>query len=273
MKMRCAIFTFSSCLFLAFAQFDAIAESQQVSDPRVADLVRAGKIRVGVHSVMYTKDAQTGEAKAASVGIILFDIARVLGARVGVEIVLVGHPTIPEMLTCLTTGACDMGFMGPDPSRTGVEFSPPLLQLDYTFLVPAASTIQRIADVDRPGVRIAVVSDHASTLSLSRIVKHAQLVYAATPDPTFEILRSGQADAFASVRGVLLAYSAKLPGSRVLDEHYGANLLGMVVPKGQAARLAYISEFIEQAKASGLVQQAIDRAGLPGYKVASAKTN
>jgi len=80
-------------------------------------------------------------------------------------------------------------------------------------------------------------------------------------------------NAFASVRGVLLAYSAKLPGSRVLDEYYGANLLGMVVPKDQAARLAYISEFIEQAKASGSVQQAIARAGLPGYKVASTKAN
>ena len=277
MKMRRTIFTaLGSCLFLAFVQFaGAIAAAQQVPDPRVADLVQAGKIRLGVHSVMYTKDPQTGETKAASVGIILLDIARALGARIGVEIVLVGHPTIPEMLTCLTTGACDMGFMGPDPSRTGVDFSPPILQLDYTFLVPAASSIQRIADVDRPGVRIAVVSDHASTLTLSRILKHAQLVYAATPDPTFELLRSGQVDAFASVRGVLLAYSAKLPGSRVLDEHYGANLLGMVVPKGQAARLAYISEFIEQAKASGLVQQAIERAGLPGYKVApaAAKTN
>jgi polar amino acid transport system substrate-binding protein len=166
-----------------------------------------------------------------------------------------------------------MGFMGPDLSRTGVDFSPPILQLDYTFLVPAASSIQRIADVDRPGVRIAVVSDHASTLTLTRILKNAQLVYAATPEPTFELLRSGQADAFASIRGVLLAYSAKLPGSRVLEEHYGANLLGMVVPKGQAARLAYISEFVEQAKASRLVQQAIDRAGLPGYRVASARTN
>ena len=277
MKMRRIIFTaLGSCLFLAFVQFaGAIAETQQVSDPRVADLVRAGKVRIGVHSVMYTKDPQTGGTKAASVGIILLDIARALGARIGVDIVLVGHPTIPEMLTCLTTGGCDMGFMGPDPSRTGVDFSPPILQLDYTFLVPAASSIERIADVDRPGVRIAVVSDHASTLTLSRILKHAQLVYAATPDPTFELLRSGQADAFASVRGVLLSYSAKLPGSRVLDEHYGANLLGMVVPKDQAARLAYISEFIEQAKASGLVQQAIERAGLPGYKVAPApaKTN
>lgn len=240
----------------------------QPADPRVADLVQAGKIRVGVHSVMYTTDPRTGELKAASTGIILHDIARALGARIGVEVVLVGHPTIPEMLTCLTTGACDMGFMGPDRSRGGVDFSPPILQLDYTFLVPAGSSIQRVADADRPGVRIAVVRDHASTLTLSRMLKHAQLTYAATPDPTFELLRTGQADAFASIRAVLLAYSAKLPGSRVLEDHYGANLLGMVVPNGQAARLSYINEFIEQAKASGLVQQAIERAGLPGHKVA-----
>jgi polar amino acid transport system substrate-binding protein len=255
------------------AMLTSLTEAQQVPDPRVADLVQAGKIRVGMHSIMYTKDSRTGEVKAASTGIILFDIARTLGARIGVEVLPVGHPTIPEMLTCLTAGGCDVGFMGPDPSRAGVDFSPPILQLDYTFLVPAGSSIQRIADADRPDVRIAVVRDHASTLTLSRTFKHAQLVYAATPDPTFELLRTGQADAFASIRAVLLAYSAKLPGSRVLEDHYGANLLGMVVPKGQAARLAYISEFIEQAKASGLVQLAIERAGLPGHKVAPAKTN
>jgi polar amino acid transport system substrate-binding protein len=255
------------------AMLASLAEAQQVPDTRIADLVQSGKIRVGLHSVMYRMDAQTGELKGASVGIILLDIARALGARIGAAIVPVGHPTIPEMLTCLTAGPCDTGFMGPDPSRTGVDFSPPILQLDYTFLVPAASSIRRMADVDRPGVRIAVVSEHASTLTLSRILKHAQLVYAATPEPTFELLRSGHADAFASIRGVLLTYSPNLPGSRVLEEHYGANLLGMVVLKGQAARLAYISEFVEQAKASGLVQQAIERAGLPGYKVAAAKTN
>jgi polar amino acid transport system substrate-binding protein len=251
----------------------SLAEAQQLPDPRVADLVQAGKIRVGMHSIMYTKDSGTGELKATSTGIILLDIARTLGARMGVEVLPVGHPTIPEMLTCLTAGACDMGFMGPDPSRAGVDFSPPILQLDYTFLVPADSSIQRIADADRPGARIAVVRDHASTLTLSRIFKHAQLIYDATPDPTFELLRTGRADAFASIRPVLLAYSSRLPGSRVLEDHYGANLLGMVVPKGQTGRLAYISEFIEQAKDLGLVQQAIERAGLPGHRVAATKTN
>src|SRR4029078_2396041 len=102
-----------------------------------------------------------------------------------------------------------------------------------------------------PGVRFAVVSDHASTLTLSRILKHAELVSAATPDPTFELLRTRRVDAFASVRGVLLAYSAKLPGSRVLDEHYGTNLVGIVVPKGHGARLAYLSELIQPTTAVG----------------------
>ena len=92
----------------------SLAEAQQLPDPRVADLVQAGKIRVGMHSIMYTKDSGTGELKATSTGIILLDIARTLGARMGVEVLPVGHPTIPEMLTCLTAGACDMGFMGPD---------------------------------------------------------------------------------------------------------------------------------------------------------------
>lgn len=46
------------------------------------------------------------------------------------------------------------------------------------------------------------------------------------------------------------------------------------MPKGEAGRLAYISEFIEEAKASGLVQRAIERAGLVGYQVVSpGKTN
>src|SRR5262249_14360233 len=203
-------------VFTLAAIWASLAQAQQTPDPRVADLVQAGKIRVGMHS-FYTKDPRTGELRAVSSGIIFLDLARALGARIGVEVLPVWHPTIPEMLTCLTAGECDVGVMGPDPSRAGVDFSPPFLQLDYTFLVPASSSIQRIADADRPNVRIAVVRDHASTLTLSRIFKHAQLVYAATPDPTFELLRNGQADAFASVRGVLLGYAAKLPGSRVLE--------------------------------------------------------
>jgi hypothetical protein len=54
------------------------------------------------------------------------------------------------------------------------------------------------------------------------------------------------------------------------DELYGANRLTMVVAKSQAGRLSYISEFIEEAKASGLVQRAIERGGSGGYQAVSS---
>src|SRR5947209_11591794 len=84
-----------------------LAGAQQARDPRVADLVQAGKIRVGIHS-FYTKDSRTGELKAVSTGIIFLDIARIIGARIGIEVLPVWRATIPEMLTCLTAGVCDV---------------------------------------------------------------------------------------------------------------------------------------------------------------------
>jgi polar amino acid transport system substrate-binding protein len=90
-----------------------------------------------------------------------------------------------------------------------------------------------------------------------------------TPDPTFDLLRAGQAGAMASARPTLLDYSDKLSGSRVLVDRYGANINRMVVPKGKAGWLAYISEFVEEAKASGLVQKAIDRAEERGVTVSA----
>ena len=118
------------------------------------------------------------------------------------------------------------------------------------------------------GVRIAAVRNHASTIELSGQLKQAQLVYAEMPDPTFELVRSGQADAMASARNTLLAYSARLANSRVLDDRYGTNINRTVVPKGMAGRLAYVSEFAEEAKLSGLIAKAIERAGPRGVTVA-----
>jgi polar amino acid transport system substrate-binding protein len=241
-----------------------IANAQQVPDPRVADLVRAGKIRVALFPPEYTKDPATGELRGGA----FMEIARALAARLGIEALPVEYPTPPKVVECLKAGTCDVGFVGIDrAAEVGLGFSQPFMQVDFTYLVPAGSSIRNVADADRPGVRIAAVRSHLSTAALTRILKHATLVYAETPDPTFDLLRTGHADVMASVRASLLEYSTKLPGSRVLENSYGANRLTMVVSKDQAGRLAYISEFIEEAKGSGLVQRAIERDG--GYQVVS----
>jgi len=236
----------------------------KANDPRVADLVRAGKVRFGLFVTQYIKDPATGELKG-----VWSEIAQALAARIGVQVVLLEHPTPSKAVECLKAGACDLLFLPFDARAANVgDFSPPIFQFDYTLLVPAGSSIRSVADADGPGVRIAAVRNHASTMALSGLLKQAELVCAETPDPTFDLLRTGRAAAFASTRPTLLDYSTQLSGSRVLEDRYGANLNRMVVPKGKTERLAYVSEFVEEAKASGLVQKAIDRAGPRGVLVA-----
>ena len=41
--------------------FATAAHAQQASDPRIADLVAAGKVRFGTFPPQYTKDGKTGE--------------------------------------------------------------------------------------------------------------------------------------------------------------------------------------------------------------------
>jgi len=167
-----------------------------------------------------------------------------------------------------------VAFLGIEPSRAAeVDFSPPVIQFDYTYLVSAGSLIRSIADADRPGVCIAVVRNHASTMALSRLVKHAKLLDSELPDIAFGLLRAGNADALALPRETLSGYSMMLPGSRVLQDRYGINRVAMAIPKGHSGRLAYISEFIEEAKASGLIQRAIERGGLHGIQVARAENS
>jgi polar amino acid transport system substrate-binding protein len=70
----------------------------------------------------------------------------------------------------------------------------------------------------------------------------------------------------------LLEYSTQLSGLRVLADCFGTNINRMLVPKGKAGWLAYVNEFIEDAKASGLMQQAIERGGTLGVTVAPLGT-
>jgi polar amino acid transport system substrate-binding protein len=247
----------------------ASANAQQPSlDPRVADIARAGKIRVGLHLPQFVKDPASGEIKGQGTGAVIVQIAQALGTQLGVKVELVGHPSPPKLIECLQANACDAGFLGFVPGRTSeVGFTPPYIMVPFTMMVPANSTVRSIAEIDKPGLRIAAVRNHASTLALRRVVKQAAIVEVEIPDEAFELIQSGRADAWASPRPPLLEYATKLAGARVLDDRYGANLQSMAVPKDQTGRLAYISEFLEAARGSGLVKRAIERAGEHGMEV------
>ncbi len=245
----------------------ASAFSQQAADPRVADIVKSGKLRAGVGVVAphwAVKDPATGKLRGVAI-----DIAGALAKRLGVELVLVEYPSPPKVLDGLATGAWDVGFLAIDPSRaTVVDFSPAYLQIDATYLVQGNSPIHSVKDADQPGVRIAVTRRSVEEIILGKTLKRAELKGVDTISAGFEMLRAGSADALALPRPAALQFSAKLAGSRVLEGRFHTTSGAMAVPKGQAGRLAYVSEFVEDAKASGVVRQAIEHAGVRGVQVA-----
>lgn len=247
----------------------AVAETQSQADPRMESLIQTGKLRVGLFLPQYAKDPVSGELRGVGAHIVSLAVAREIAKRLGVSVQFIGYRTPPEVVECLKAGQCDLGIMGVDPVRAAeVSLSPAFMQFDFTHLVPAGSSIRKVADADRPGVRIAAIRNHASTMALARMSKHAKFVEDATPDGAFELLRSGQADIFASARPTLLDYVPQLAGSRVLDDGYGVNLVALAIAKGQDGQLAYIKEFLDEMKRSGWLKRAIDSAGLREFEVA-----
>jgi polar amino acid transport system substrate-binding protein len=244
------------------------------ADPRIADLVQAGKIRLAIFLPQYNKDPATGEIRGVGTGFVAAELARALAARMGVDLQILGYPTPAKAVEGLKARECDLAFLGIEPSRVAeVDFTPAVVQFDYTFLVPAGSTVAGVKDADQAGIRIAVVRNHASTMALTRIAKHAELIGSDLPDEAFDLLRSRKVHLFAAPREVLIDYAATLPGARVLDEAYGVNNIGVAVTKGTPGRLAYFSAFFDEAKASGLVRDAIDRGGLPTFRIAPRETS
>jgi polar amino acid transport system substrate-binding protein len=250
---------------LAFGLWATTTAQGQTADPRVADLVRAGKLHVGLFLPQYSKGP---DGLKTSVWV---ETARAYAKRVGIPLVVVEHATPPEAIACLKAGGCDLLFLPLDARAAGVgDFSNPIFQFDYTLMVPAGSALTKVADVDKPGVRIAAVRNHASTNEFVRQVEQAKFVYAETPEQALALLRDGRADAMASARPDLLLLSTKLPGARILVDRYGAMLNRIVVPKGRTDWRAYANEFVEEAKASGAVHQFIERGGSGGINVAPA---
>src|ERR1700761_2786406 len=239
------------------------------ADPRLADIAQAGTIRLGMFLPQYAKDAATGALRGLGPGVVMLKIGHALAARTGTELAVIELPTPKSALDAVKDGGCDFAFLGIEASREAeVDFTPAVFQFDYSFLVPRGSSLHNFADVDRAGTRVTVVRNHASTMALTRLVKQAELIGFDLPDDSFAALTSGKVEAFAAPRPILVDYAEKLPGSRVLDEGYGINRVGIAVAKERADMLSYCSDFVGDAKASGLIAGFIAEAGLRGFQTA-----
>lgn len=240
--------------------------TDNISASVLSSLAPTGKLRVGINygnPVLATRDPSSGDLSGVAV-----DLGRELGRRVGVPVELVAFESAGKMFDAVKAGAWDVAFLAVDPGRADqIDFTAPYIEIEGTYLVPAGSSLRAIGDVDREGMRIGISSGSAYDLFLSRSIQHAELIRAPGPNGAFELILTGKVDVVAGVRQHLVANLDKLPGSRVLDGRFMAIQQALGIPKGRDAGARYLREFIEDVKASGLVAQLIEKAGVRGVSV------
>lgn len=261
---------FLVCALLALSALTGCASIPENPTPAArAELAPTGTLRVGVVSaptasaLFIVKDAK-GLPRGVTV-----DLGTELARNLGVPVSFVVAPNSGELTNATSAGSIDVTFLPVDEARKKqVDFGPTYYVFESTYLVRPGSDLKTLADVDRPGIRIVGIANTATIRSAASSLKNTTIMPVKSVDEAMEMLTSGKADAFALGRDPLPPLAARLPGSRILNERFLRGDIAIALPKHRPNAYAYVTMFMESAKASGAVRRAFDDAGLKDLAVA-----
>jgi polar amino acid transport system substrate-binding protein len=226
-------------------------------------LAPTGRLRAGAFPgspLSMATDRKTGETHGLCI-----DLGKTLAKRLGVGFEQVNYQRIAEVIEAMKAGDVDFTISNATPARAAhVSFSQTLVSLELGYLVPAASPIATISDVDASGLRIGVTRGSTSQGAVPKLLPNATVVPAENSARAIEMLDRGEIDLFATNKPTLFEMSDRMPGARVLDDRWGVEHIAIAIPKGREAAMEYLRGFVEDAQTGGLLSEAVERAGLRG---------
>ncbi len=228
-----------------------------------AELAPTGVLRVAINlSNFLLVTGKTPEGDPVGVSP---DMARAVADRLGVGVEYLTFAMPGELADAAVEDIWDIGNIGAEPERAKtIAFTAAYAEIEATYLVPAGSPIQSVDEVDRAGVRIGVYGRSAYGLWLSGNVEHAELVKTDGVDASVEVFVEQGLEALAGLRPRLINDVEKLPGARILDGQFTAVQQAIGTKPDREIAAAFLRDFVEEAKACGLVAELIEKHGVEG---------
>ena len=234
-----------------------------MTDDIRTELAPSGTLRAGINlgnPLLVTGETAAGEPEGVSP-----DMAREIAERLGTDVTYVPFASPGALVDAAGEDAWDIALVAAEPSRAQtIAFTPAYVEIEASYLVPAGSPVETIDQVDRTGVRIAVSGRSAFDLYLSRTLKAAELVRAPGLAASLDLFVADKLDVLAGLRPGLMANAANLPGAKILDGSFMAVQQAVGTHRRNKAAAAFLRDFVEDAKTSGLVAQLIERHGVAG---------
>ncbi|HEX6442837.1 MAG TPA: transporter substrate-binding domain-containing protein [Stellaceae bacterium] len=235
----------------------------QPSSQVVSELAPTGVLRAAINMgnfLLVTGKTPSGDPSGVSP-----DMAAAIAARLGLPVKFVPYARPGEIADAAEKGLWDIGNIGAEPQRAAViNFTAAYCEIEATYLVPAGSPIQGVAEVDQPGKRVAVTARSAYGLWLENNFKKGELLQFDNADAAIKAFTEQKMDAYAGLRPGLIDVAAKLSGSRILPGQFTAVQQAVGTPKKNAAAFSFLREFVEESKTNGLIASLIERHGVTG---------
>ncbi len=239
-----------------------------MADTVSQQLTPTGKLRVAI-AVAPSPSAQFAIKDGDRFRGVAVTLGQALAKKLGVAAEIVPHKASGEIQNSSADNKWDVAFLPVDEERKKfVDFGNAYHLLQSTFLVAPGSKLRSVKDADAKGVGIGGVANTATFRAAVKSTPQATHIEFAGVDVATAAMNEGKIEAIALSRESLGGLASKIPGSRVLDDAFLNSSTAVCVPKGKPAALAYVSEFIEEAKASGLVRKALDEMGLTASQIA-----
>ena len=239
------------------------AFAQSATPEQRAQIAPTGALRAAVVKIPFlAKQDASGQLRGVAP-----DLGAEMARALGIPYQPIAFDAPNAGIAALREGKADVTFLAPTPERVGlIDFAPPFMEMEMTLIVLDSSAVQTQSDADKDGRKIVVYERTAvEEMARKKLTKATILrVPIFGYKQAFEMLKSGEADAFADLRDALMSYQPDLPGSRIIPGNYGSNALAIGYAKERPVTAAFVKQFTASAIKSGFVTRSIEKAGVRG---------
>jgi polar amino acid transport system substrate-binding protein len=224
--------------------------------------------------------APTGKLRGAVIGIRVLGgvgepIGKFIADKLGVSFESVIYPNPQAYEQSFGKGEWDVAI-GPRVLAPAdkADVTPDVWLIDLLYLSAVGHEFAGADQVDRPGVKVGTIQNSPSDRFLTRTLKSAEIVRLPLspnfPADAIELLRSGKAEVFGADSGLIDSIAGGYPGAKLVPGAFNTVRAAVALPKGRSsAAQAKLAEILNEAKRTGVVQKAIEQAGLrSGVRIA-----
>jgi polar amino acid transport system substrate-binding protein len=236
----------------------------------LSSFVPTATLRVGINlgnPILANEEPNTKRLYGVTI-----DIANEIGKRISLPVQLIPFKTAGATVDAVKTGEIDLVFVAIDPVRgADISYTPAYIQIEGAYMVKTDSSINNNEEVDAVCNEIVVGKGSAYDLYLSREIKNATLLRAASSQAVVDDFMSGQGNVAAGVKQQLESDAKRYEGLRMLPGRFMVINQAVGIPKARThyeSTTAYLSDVIAELKQSGFIADAMKRHNIQGAKVA-----